>query len=61
MRRLRVKRVLVGFSQAELAKRVGKSSAWLSLVERGYLRPSPEMFRRLQAALKGGEESDGRG
>lgn len=59
MRRLRLKRVLVGMSQAELARRVGKSPAWLSLVERGYLRPVPDMLARLKASLKDQGDSNG--
>lgn len=61
MRRLRLKRILVGISQAELARRVGKSAAWLSLVERGYLRPGPDILARLKAVLKDRENADGRG
>jgi transcriptional regulator with XRE-family HTH domain len=61
MRRLRLRRVLVGMSQAELARRVGKSPAWLSLVERGYLRPETDMLARLKASLKDGGDGNGRG
>lgn len=61
MRRLRLKRLLLGLNQAELARRVGKSPAWLSLVERGYLRPDTEVLARLNASLKGEGGSNGRG
>ena len=60
MRRLRLKRLLCGISQAELARRVKKSPAWLSLVERGYLKPDAEMLFKLKAALShdGGNHGD---
>lgn len=61
MQQLRVRRILTGTSQAELARRVGKSPAWLSLVERGYLQPGPDMLTRLKAALKDRGNADGRG
>lgn len=59
MRRLRFQRLLRGIPQVELAQRVGKSPAWLSLVERGYLRPTPELLSKLKTALKGRGETDG--
>ena len=61
MRRVRLRRVLLGMSQAELARRVGKSPAWMSLVERGYLRPEPPMLARLKASLNDEGETNGRG
>jgi transcriptional regulator with XRE-family HTH domain len=56
MRRLRLRRILAGLSQVELAWRVGKSAGWMSLVERGYLRPAPDMLARLKASLKDAAE-----
>ena len=61
MKRLRLRRVRVGCSQVELARRIGKSPAWLSLVERGYLSPSKEMLNKMKIALMGGGWTDGRG
>lgn len=60
MQRIRWQRVRAGMSQAELAQRVGKSPAWLSLVERGYLRPTPDMLARLKVSLKDEGDSNGR-
>lgn len=48
----RMRRILQGLSQAELGRRIGKSMAWVSLVERGYLQPSPEMVTAIWEALK---------
>ncbi|TAJ26047.1 MAG: XRE family transcriptional regulator [Nitrospirae bacterium] len=55
MRQLRLQRVLAGLSQVELARRVGKSPAWLSRVERGYLQPDPSVLSKIKDALKTGE------
>ena len=45
-------RILAGISQVELARRVGRSGSWVSLVERGYLRPFPAMRARIAKALR---------
>ncbi len=49
--RLRIKRRVLGLSQAEHARRVGKSSGWLSLVERGYLWPDQGLRERLEKCM----------
>jgi transcriptional regulator with XRE-family HTH domain len=49
---LRMRRILQGLSQAEVARRIGKSMAWVSLVERGYLHPTPEMVTAIWEALE---------
>jgi len=48
---LRTRRRMAEMSQAQLANLVGKSPAWLSLVERGYLTPSQETLRQLLEQL----------
>ena len=44
-------RVLLGLRQAELAKRVGISAAYLSAVERGKSRASLQLLERLTAIV----------
>ena len=53
---LRVGRILLGLSQAELGRRIGKSMGWVSLVERGYLQPTPEMLTAIQKILAKGNQ-----
>ena len=54
----RMRRILQGLSQAELARRIGKSMAWISLVERGYLHPTPAMLTAILKALERNDQSD---
>ena len=55
---LRAKRLLLGISQWEVGRRVGKSAAWVSLVERGYLHPDKETQAALRQVLRGEEVQD---
>jgi len=50
--KLRTRRIVWGLSQWEVARRVGKSAAWLSLVERGYINPTREILNRLKKAVE---------
>ncbi len=50
-RKLRIRRIFQGLSQAELGRRIGKSMGWVSLIERGYLRLAPAMVTAIQEAL----------
>ncbi len=50
--KLRTRRIVLGLPQCEVARRVGKSAAWLSLVERGYIHPPAGIFNRLKKALE---------
>lgn len=58
--KLRTRRILLGLSQWEVARRVGKSAAWLSLVERGYINPTSEMLDRFKKAVERPLESEPR-
>lgn len=51
MNRLRQARRIMGFSQRELAKRSRLTQPMISNFERGWLRPGPEIQRRLADAL----------
>ena len=53
----RTRRILQGLSQAELGRRIGRSMAWVSLVERGYLCPTPEMVRAIKKAFESYSQS----
>jgi len=57
---IRMRRIFQGLSQAELARRIGKSMGWVSLVERGYLRPTPEMIIAIQKAFDSYRQSHDR-
>ena len=57
---IRMRRIFQGLSQAELARRIGKSMGWVSLVERGYLRPTPEMVTAIQKAFENYDQSQDR-
>ena len=48
---MKVQRFLRGVNQHELAAEIGRSQAWLSLVERGLHRPSKGDLDRLGDAL----------
>ena len=48
---IRVFRTLQGLTQRDLATRLGRSQGWLSLIERGHLRPSDEDLQRLAIEL----------
>ena len=48
---IRFFRTLQGFTQGELAMRLGRSQAWLSLIERGHLTPSIADLERLAHEL----------
>ena len=54
---LRMSRILQGLSQAELGRRIGRSMAWVSLVERGYLCPTPEMVIAIKKAFESYSQS----
>ena len=47
LRSIRIARLLAGWSQAELARAIGKSQSWLSQLELGYLVPDAADLRRL--------------
>ena len=57
-RSLRIQRILSELSQAELGRRIGRSIAWVSLVERGYLKPTPEMLTAIQEILVKANQED---
>ncbi len=50
--KLRTRRIVLGLPQCEVARRVGKSAAWLSLVERGYLHPDEKTQNTLRQVLR---------
>jgi transcriptional regulator with XRE-family HTH domain len=50
--RLRRARMAAGLQGKELAKRLGISRPYLSQIEKGLRRPSPELLTRLAAELK---------
>jgi transcriptional regulator with XRE-family HTH domain len=52
-RKLKAARVLYGFKQSELAKAVGRSQAWLSLVESGKIIPQNTEYCKLEHILQG--------
>ena len=49
---IRVKRVRVGLSQSELAKRIGLTQAIVSQIETGFYIAGPELIKRINAALE---------
>jgi transcriptional regulator with XRE-family HTH domain len=49
---MRLFRALRGLSQAEVAHSIGRSQAWLSQIERGYLEPSSSDLDKLALALR---------
>lgn len=49
---LRVARILRGFSQDDLAGRIGVDPAIISRIERGVIRGTPEQRKRLVQILK---------
>ncbi len=49
--RIRLLRIVARLSQDELARRAGISGPWLCRIERGYVRPSPEVLDRIVRAL----------
>lgn len=51
-RRIRLKRRKLGMTQIELSKRLGVSSGYLSLLERGNRRLSGKMIRLLHKELE---------
>ena len=53
---LKCMRVLRGYRQRELAKQVGRSQPWLSLVEQAKLEPQHEEARKLAKILQIDEE-----
>jgi transcriptional regulator with XRE-family HTH domain len=56
-RQLRAARVLAGYTQTELARRVGRSPAWLCRIERGLDKPTDIDVALLCRALKAGPDS----
>ena len=48
---LKTVRILKGFHQATLAKRVGRTQSWLSLVENEKLEPQREEAEKLAEVL----------
>ncbi len=50
-RRMKARRIEVGKTQRQLAREVGRSAAYISLIERGVRRPSLELHRRIVRAL----------
>ena len=49
---LKVIRMLHGFSQEQLARKVGRSQGWLSKVENGKLLPQREQAEKMAEVLK---------
>ena len=49
---IRLMRLIVGISQNELARRVDKSAAWLSLIERGYIKAPYVVREQLKQAVE---------
>jgi len=56
---IRIVRAVQDVSQRELAQRTGISQAYLSQIERGHRRASPELLQRLLQALEGAAAGDG--
>ncbi len=50
---IRDRRTAAGFSQAELARRVGVSQPMISLWERGIAEPAPDVLKQLRTVLGG--------
>ena len=48
---LRLRRVLAGVRQQDVALRVGISQTELSNIERGYKQPPPELVERIEVAI----------
>ncbi|HYU31243.1 MAG TPA: helix-turn-helix transcriptional regulator [Thermoanaerobaculia bacterium] len=48
---IRDRRTAAGFSQAELARRVGVSQPMISLWERGVAEPAPNVLKQLRTVL----------
>ena len=44
---IKIHRVIAGLSQYEVARAIGRSQPWLSLVERGFVIPNKPERRRL--------------
>jgi transcriptional regulator with XRE-family HTH domain len=53
---LKLHRVRRGMSQAELAKLVGVSASWISLLERGLVDPKDDLAEKLSLVLGVGVE-----
>ena len=52
-RRLRAMRIVCGLTQADIAIALGKSPAWVSLVERGFIQLTPFTVKAYETATKG--------
>jgi len=50
---IRALRLLRQLSQADLARRVGVTQAYISLIELGEREPTPDVAKRIRAALGG--------
>jgi transcriptional regulator with XRE-family HTH domain len=50
-RRIKGRRIGLGINQTDLARKVGRSHAWLSMVERGEGHPPAEVLRALAGEL----------
>lgn len=50
--RLRSRRRGLDVTQLDLAQKVGVSDSQISLMERGHIKPSPELATKLARALK---------
>lgn len=48
---LRIKRLLRGWSQREFAERLGIDRTTLSRLETGFVKPGPDLCRRIAEAL----------
>ena len=56
---IRMKRLRIGRSQAELARAVGIQRSHLSAIERGLYHPHAETLNRIRSVLTGWTEEDG--
>jgi ribosome-binding protein aMBF1 (putative translation factor) len=52
--KIKAARALCDLKQSQLAKTVGRSQAWISLVETGRLIPKEEQKRKIEELLKPG-------
>jgi len=52
MSMLRIMRLIRGWSQSEFAARLGIDRTTLSRVETGFVKPGPELRRRIAEALR---------
>jgi transcriptional regulator with XRE-family HTH domain len=49
--KLKMARMIAGLTQAQLARKIGRTQALVSMLEHGHVRPSKEIRAKLEAAL----------